>query len=356
MRLTHEVRKSVRFIPMLLLAFVTTFAYAKNYNTIVVFGDSLSDTGNVAHLTDETLPFRFPSPVLNYTEGRFTDGVDTTPYARNYFGVWVEQFAATLPSQPEVRNSLDGGTDYAYGFATSGVGTGTYDFPNGLSVEVNNIDRQITDYLATHPKIDNSTLFIVWGGANDLVHAESPGQIPSVAYIAAGQMASNIERLIKAGATQFIVGNLPPLGMLPRNAKYPPELRDTLSAITKSFFNDALAVGIAGLRAKYPHRDMTIFELDVFTLFEQIADSPSSFSLTNITAPSQYTPTNPTYLENPDKYLFWDDLHPTTHGHGILADAASHLISQHQCNAKGENCVYPPPCVLQGNHCASPVN
>ena len=46
---------------------------------IVVFGDSLSDTGNVAHVTNATLGVRYPGPLFNYTDGRFTDGLDTTP-------------------------------------------------------------------------------------------------------------------------------------------------------------------------------------------------------------------------------------------------------------------------------------
>ena len=70
-----------------------------------------------------------------------------------------------MPSKPEVKNSLDGGTDYAYGFATTGSGTTAFTFgpSNSLSVNVENIGRQITDYLATRPKITPKTLFVVWG-------------------------------------------------------------------------------------------------------------------------------------------------------------------------------------------------
>jgi phospholipase/lecithinase/hemolysin len=316
---------------VVLLALATSFAHAKNYTTIVAFGDSLSDTGNVAHLTDAKYGIRVPGTIADYTDGRFTDGFDTVPTAKNYSGVWVEQFAASLPSQPEIRNSLDGGTDYAYGFATTGTGTATFTFgpSDSLYVQVNNVGQQITDYLATHPKINDGTLFIVWGGAIDLLYAQSPNDVVNAAI----QQTLNIQRLIDAGATQFIVANLPPLGLVPRLNGTPASISATEAS---ALFNSYLATGISVLRDAHPHRNMTIFQLDVFTLFSQIVASPSDFSLTNIAMGSQGN-----VAADPDTYLFWDDLHPTTHGHSILADAASTLVAQHQCNAKGENCVFP---------------
>ena len=110
-----QFRMRLHVLPALLLAFATTFAYARNYTNIVVFGDSLSDTGNVAHLTEDKYGARVPGPIANYTDGRFTDGFDTLPAAQNYFGVWIEQFAASLPSHPEIRNGN------SFSFAANGV-------------------------------------------------------------------------------------------------------------------------------------------------------------------------------------------------------------------------------------------
>jgi hypothetical protein len=72
----------------LLLAFSPTGAYAQaaakapEFTSIVVFGDSLSDTGNVAHLTYDKYGARIPGPAADYTDGRFTDGFDTLPPAQ----------------------------------------------------------------------------------------------------------------------------------------------------------------------------------------------------------------------------------------------------------------------------------
>src|SRR6266568_7542821 len=71
----------------LLLTFRTVGAnaqdsiHAPEYTSIVVFGDSLSDTGNLAHLTEAKYGVRIPGPSADYTDGRATDGYDTLPAA-----------------------------------------------------------------------------------------------------------------------------------------------------------------------------------------------------------------------------------------------------------------------------------
>jgi hypothetical protein len=122
--LPYQPRRLLCLFSALLLTFTAVLAHAQDYTSIVVFGDSLSDTGNVADLTYAKYGVRIPGPYADYSDGRFTDGDDTIPAARKYFGVWIEQFAAMLPAKPIISNSLNGGTDYAYGFGTTGSGTG----------------------------------------------------------------------------------------------------------------------------------------------------------------------------------------------------------------------------------------
>src|SRR5271165_1919958 len=140
----HRPRPLVCLFSALVFTFAAVLAHAQDYTSIVVFGDSLSDTGNVAHLTEAKYGVRIPGPYADYTDGRFTDGDDTLPAAQKYFGVWIEQFAAMLPSKPNILDSLDGGTNYAYGFAFTGAGTSvlTLGPSDSLSVNVNNIGQQ----------------------------------------------------------------------------------------------------------------------------------------------------------------------------------------------------------------------
>jgi phospholipase/lecithinase/hemolysin len=308
----------ISFAAFAILTCATALAQVHAYSNIVVFGDSLSDTGNVLHLSLHKYWIPAPAniPLLgeDYTLGRFTDGFDTSPHARRHFGVWIEQLAAALPGHPLVFNSLDHGTNYAYGEATTANGFSTLAFGN-FNVQIENIGQQITDYLATNPHIDDHTLFVVWGGAEDLLNASSQNDVINAAV----NQTMNIQRLILAGATQILIPNLPPLGLVPRlngsTATSGP------ANMASGLFNFNLATGIASLKGWYP--GVTFYQLDVFDLFLDVAASPGKYSLTNVTGPADNLP----WFANPDAYLFWDDLHPTTTGHFILAAAALDLLS-----------------------------
>ena len=315
---THYSRKLSLAIA-LAFTLVTSAASAQKYTSIVVFGDSLSDVGNDAHLSGAKYPFRLPGPVFDYTDGRFTDGMDTVPAAHNYFGVWIEQLAATFPAKPPIVPSLEGGKDYAYGFAFTGPGTTDFTFgpptdPAEFSITINNVGQQITDYLATHPKIDDKTLFVVWAGANDVINATAPKDIINAAV----DQATNVQRLIDAGATQFIVPNLPNLGAIPRFNGSPVTSVPAQKATV--LYNSVLKAGVDVISLFNPGKK--IVQFDVYGLITKVLASPATYGLVDVTDSSQGN-----YLINPDTYLFWDDLHPTTKGHNILAQGAGSLLA-----------------------------
>jgi len=315
-----------RFMPRLgpLLALLATLSaasqlHAQSYTNIVVFGDSLSDTGNFAHLSNAAYGIVIPGPVADYTAGRFTDGPDTVPAAQLYTGVWIEQLAAKLTAKPAVKDSLDGGTNYAYGSATTTGGTTvvTYGPSNSLTVTVNNVGQQISTYLGTHPTINSSTLFVVWCGANDLLNATSSAQIVA----AAQNDVANVQTLINAGATNIVIPNLPPLGLI-------PELNQSATASAQATgatigYNQALAAGIAGLAAANPGKTLHLFAPDNYSLFNSILVAPTTvFGLVNVTNSSQQLSINP------DTYLFWDGLHPTTAVHRLVGIQALNLLTE----------------------------
>jgi phospholipase/lecithinase/hemolysin len=307
-------RRLLCFFSTFVFAFSSVLAHGQEYTSIVVFGDSLSDTGNFAHLTEEKYGVRFPGPP-SYTDGRFTDGDDTIPAAQKYFGLWVEQYAALLPAKPTIKNSLDGGTDYAYGSATTGSGT-TLLTLGPFSVNIDNMGQQITDYLATSPVLSNRTLFVVWGGANDILNATSVDDVIQAAV----NQTNNIQRLIKAGATEFLIPNQPPLGLVPElNGNPKASIPATAASV---LYNQLLSAGLAILQDLYWSKHLHLVQLDVFGLFYKIVASPAKYGLANVTTSSQGD-----YTVDPDTYLFWDELHPTTKGHNILALATAGVLS-----------------------------
>jgi phospholipase/lecithinase/hemolysin len=98
---------------------------APTFSQIILFGDSLSDTGNVRDRTESKSGgiVDYPSHTFNYDNGRFTNDDQTDPASHTYFGVWEEQLAHTFLGIPAPTFSLGGGLNYAFGGATTMDGT-----------------------------------------------------------------------------------------------------------------------------------------------------------------------------------------------------------------------------------------
>src|SRR5881227_1747811 len=132
-------------------------AQAPVFTQVIVFGDSLSDDGNIAHRVRDTVGFSYPSSNFNYSNFRFTDDTYTSPAANLYTGTWHEQLARTFLSLPVATNSLDSGTDYAFGGATTQDGTqqrtvinNPVPFSGGdFTITIDNVGKQVADYLAS---------------------------------------------------------------------------------------------------------------------------------------------------------------------------------------------------------------
>ena len=299
---------------------------APAFTSVVVFGDSLSDTGNDAHLTQSATlgTIRYPSdiPVLgiDYTDGRFTDGADTQPAAEAYFGVWIEQLAASFAAKPAVTDSLDGGTNYAYGDATT-ADTATVVTEGPLSVTIPNMGQQVAAYLATNPTPNAGTLYVLWGGSNDVLDAAEAGSDPvAAAATAVANELALVQQLIAAGATNFMIPNIPPLGATPEGAA---SGAGTLLNTASQAFATGLASGLNALQqsATGTGQTLNIYQPDIFTLFATVAGNPMAVGLGNVTVAAQ------NISGDPDTYLIWDGLHPTTSGHHYVAAAAANLIT-----------------------------
>src|SRR5438552_16624511 len=155
-------------------------AAAPAFTQVIVFGDSLSDDGNIAHRVRDTFGFSYPSSNFNYSDYRFTDDTNTDPAATLYRGLWHEQLAKQFLKVGVAMNSLDGGTDFAFGGATTKDGTqertvisNPLPFAGGrFTITVDNLGKQVSDYLASHTP-DPNALSVIWGVGNDLLDDQS---------------------------------------------------------------------------------------------------------------------------------------------------------------------------------------
>jgi phospholipase/lecithinase/hemolysin len=255
------------------------------FSRIFVFGDSLSDTGNLFRLSGG-----YPPPP--YFEGRFSNG-----------RLWVEQLADALGM------SIIPGDNYAVGGAT----TSYFNSNNGVNGRVYpGLLQEITSFKATRSAAEaEGALFVVWAGANDFFVALATGQDPKVLIgNGVGSTVQAIQLLWQAGARHIMVPNLPDLGITPyalgMGVGGPvTHLSGAYNQVLNSALDSLAAAGIPTVR------------VDAFTTLREMVAQPTQFGFTNVTDPlAGYGGTAP-------GYLFWDSVHPTTEGHTVFAEAAA---------------------------------
>jgi len=260
-----------------------THASIPQFEQIYVFGDSLSDTGNVFKATEGMIP---PSPP--YGQGRFSNGP-----------VWVEYLASQLGAKPQTTN-------FAFGGATTGVAKtsnldGTLQIPGLLS--------QIEDFTAAHSNANPSALYVVWAGANDYLGDATSPAVPL------DNLSKAVRTLAAAGARNILIVNLPDLGKLPATRNR--SSASTLTRLTQAHNSGLLKILDKLNQSLGPEVNLTL--LDVNALFNQAIAEPGRLGFTNATAPCL---DSSVVCDTPDKFLFWDGLHPTTAAHQTLGTLA----------------------------------
>lgn len=316
-RLTSIV--ALLFTAAFLLPTFVSAQTAPTFSRIIVFGDSLSDTGNVRDRTNSKSggTVDYPSNTFNYSDGRFTNSSDTDPASSTYVGVWHEQLARTFLSLPEATYSLGGGTNYAFGGATTENGTSdrvatSTPFFGDVTITIDNLGKQLDDYLAARV-VDPNALYVVWGGGNDLFDDDTAANVTATA----GRVTALVSRLANAGAKHIMVPNVPPLGEIPKYANDTAEMEslNAASANYRSELNAALTSRLSFLASQGV--TPTVYRLDVWKNTIRIFSDPEKYGFTDLSNSSQGRSE-----VNPDDFLFWDDIHPTTAAHYQTAKGA----------------------------------
>ncbi|MGB3532610.1 MAG: SGNH/GDSL hydrolase family protein [Microcoleaceae cyanobacterium] len=284
-------------------------AIAANFTEIYIFGDSLSDTGNVFDFTLNSIP---PSPP--YFEGRFSNGL-----------IWIDYLAEDLGLNPATYSDVvlentipTEGINFAFGGATTG-GENTVSLAFPTAPDLPGLPDQISLFTANFSTIaDADALYIIWAGSNDYLPTESTFEPLTSSTVSINNISNAITALANVGAENIVVVNLPNLGDTPvaLNANQAePGITNRLNTLSAEH-NTALAAEIDDLTTGLAP-DINLISFDLNALFTDVFNNPETFNLTNVT--------NGCLLiecTNPDEFLFWDAQHVTTAANQLIADAA----------------------------------
>jgi len=280
----------------------------------------LSDPGNVFVVTGNVSvpPFNASNiPDAPYARGgmRFTNGP-----------TWIEQLSRKLHLRGGTGPALGSPafTNYAFGGARARSTSGA---PFDLTT-------QVGLYLSSprHGATPN-TLFSVYVGGNDVRDAMEvffgvlfatgdavAAQLAAEAVLteAVTSIADNIAALSFAGARQLLVPNAPNIGATPAVQALGPGAAAVATQLSIGF-NAGLANALTGLEAALP---IEIVRLDIFGLINQVIADPREFHIKNATD-ACLTPgvIIGAFCTKPDRYLFWDGIHPTRVGHKLETDS-----------------------------------
>ena len=282
------------------LALAVSASTLCGYDRMIVFGDSLSDGGNLSLALG---PGVFPA--RNYDPLRVTSGPTTTP-ASAYTGVAVEHLNDLL-WLPALTPSVLGGSNYAWAYATTGL-TGLDPISNATP----GTGTQVAGYLAANPIASADSLYVLWGGANDLFGATTPAEFIAAQEAAMANLQGQISALLNAGARNILWFNLPDLGLTPDARAAGLGAQALLHQISTDFRDDWSA-SLAQFAVLYPEASVT--GVDVYSFMHAVVNNPNAFGFTNVTDSAQGV-----LGANPDEYLFWDAVHPTARTHRLLAE------------------------------------
>jgi len=286
-----------------------------DYERVFIFGDSLSDSGNIYAFTGETSK----APYLL---------VPDRPYAigGHHFSngkTWAERLAQDLQDNNGGKASLDSpgrNGNYAYGGARARANSGSLS-PSSAT--------QVGMFLADYGAAPADALYVIQFGGNDLrdaliAGASNPAAAVPILLTAVNELAgyegvdSTIEALYAAGARNFLVANAP-------NIEHAPAVQMTgfgaVAGFLTGIHNGVLEGALQTLEGALP--GIAIQRMDMASFVNEVVANPEDFGFTNVVAPClNFLAEKDAKCDNPEEYFFWDGLHPTAVGHRAMGSRA----------------------------------
>ena len=246
------------------------------FDTIYAFGDSLTDTG------------RDPAPAPDYYQGRYSNGA-----------LWIEYLSPQLGLTYNPANN----------FAESGS-------------ETSNAWAQVQQFVP--PTNAAQSLFVVWAGGNDFIHNFAHG-INDVFWNnliaqSVGNLSNSVVQLYGGGGRTIMVPNQVDLSRIPLvlDSGYPAFVITYLSNKV-SQFNAGLASALTAIATAKP--DLQLIRPDVNARFSEVLGNLAAYGFTKADPDALNDPalSNKSFTGPGQDYVFWDEIHPTTKAHALVA-------------------------------------
>jgi phospholipase/lecithinase/hemolysin len=283
-------------------------AAAGLFSSVFVFGDSLSDTGNLAEIQGAN----FPNPP--FFNNSVTNGPPAVVLLAQHFGL-PEGPSLFANGFQDTHNLFGPGFQFGTNYAIAGA--------RAFQPGVGDLTDQVTGFLARPGGggvAPSDALYVVWIGGNDIRtagHSNDASTASTLVINAVNAIATDIQVLINKGAHNILVPNAGDVGAIPEFTKESPASQAQLATQSAIFFNQRLDLALANILAANP--GLNLDEFDFFDFSKNVAANAASLGITNTTDPCLKTNFTPnancldpvTHQITFDKFLFWDHIHPT---------------------------------------------
>lgn len=298
----------MRIIYSTLGMFFSSMLFATTVNNVVVFGDSLSDTGNLYAYMDKQVPQSPP-----YYEGRFTNGP-----------VWVEHLMKAYYPNEAANAHL---SNFSFG------GAGVSEVEDG---PLFTLKGEVDAYLLAHNnKASAESLYVIWIGANNYLGVPEDKDL-AVSDVMTG-IRHDLKRIIDAGAKHVLLVNIPDLSITPF------AIEADLQADMKMYsikHNHELALLKNDFEQSYS--DVQFLLLDVNEIIGDIFEHPELYGFTNVSNTCYEESIEQNSSNNVlamvasvkagqgnsacDGHLFFDPVHPAKGAHELMAKKAKAVL------------------------------
>ncbi|MEM8649588.1 MAG: SGNH/GDSL hydrolase family protein [Pseudomonadota bacterium] len=306
-----------------------------DFNQIVYFGDSLTDSGEFFALSELVLSVPFPSTLFGY-QGQFSNGDVYSDFAPELLGVGVQNFAVggarALGEAPAVFLPFG---PLGQNFPNPDATPADIQFVSEFDI---NLGGQVGRFLASlgGQTAEPGTAASIFIGLNDFnAFTPTPGGdiLAEFSTLAANVLGSTLGAagaLLQSGVSKVFINTLPPANFFPSFQFADPQIQ-AIGVAALQQYNESL---IATAEQTFgPAVEFVRFDV----IGQQVLDDPSAFGFLNVTDPKFFgtgadptiidTPEGPVpfFAENPalegldeDQFAFVDFLHFSSALHGVF--------------------------------------